>query len=297
MTSQLTTEETTFRSGTEPCAAWVTRPAGPGPHPVVVLVHGGGGVHDMKLPDYEAAFGRAGLAVVAFDYRHFGSSGGEPRQRLSVRRQLADVEAALAFAGTLPDVDAGRMALWGTSFGAGHVVTVAARHPELAAAVVQCPIVVGRAPALASGWTALARLAGPIIADVGRAVLRRPRRYVALAGRPGERAFVTTPGAYDGWHDVAPARTTFENRVTAASGLGVLVYRADRRAAQVRCPLLVCVSDHEELMDPALAARVAARAPRGTAIHYPAGHFDVYFPPLFDRLVADQIDFLRRHLS
>src|SRR5215510_8690764 len=66
-------------------------------HPVVVLVHGGGAVHDMKLPEYEAAFGRAGLAVLAFDYRHFGDSDGEPRQLLSIRRQLDDTEAAIRF--------------------------------------------------------------------------------------------------------------------------------------------------------------------------------------------------------
>jgi pimeloyl-ACP methyl ester carboxylesterase len=297
MTSGLTAEQATFRSGGEPCAAWITRPADPGPHPAVVLVHGGGAVHDMKLPEYEAAFAGAGLVVVAFDYRHFGASGGQPRQLLSVRRQLADVEAALAFARALPDVDPGRTALWGTSFGAGHVLTVASRHPELAAAVVQCPIVVGWAPALASGWAAMARLAGPIISDLVRAGLRRPRRYVTLAGHPGDLAFVTTPGAYEGWHGVAPTETTFENRVTAGSGLGVLLYQAHRRAAQIRCPLLVCVSDNEELMNPALAARVAAQAPKGQALHYPAGHFDVYFPPLFDRLVTDQVQFLRWHLT
>lgn len=297
MTAELTTEQLTFPSGRETCAAWLTRPAGSGPHPVVVLAHGGGAVHDMKLPDYESAFGQAGFAVLAFDYRHFGESGGEPRQVLSVRRQIADVEAALAFVRTFRDLDARRTALWGTSFGAGHVVTIASRHPELGAAIVQCPIVLGRAPALASGWKNMARLTGPIISDLMRGAMRRPRRYVALAGRPGELAFVTTPGAYDGWHSVAPSRTTFENRVTAGSGVGVMLYRAHRRAAQVRCPLLVCVSEREELMDPALAVRVATRAPKGKAIHYPAGHFDVYFPPLFDALVSDQIDFLRQHLE
>ena len=296
MAMPLTAERAAFSSGDTTCAAWVTLPDGDGPHPAVVLVHGGGAVHDMKLPEYEAAFARAGLVVVAFDYRHFGDSGGEPRQLLSVRRQLADVEAALAYTRSRPDVDAGRIALWGTSFGASHVITVASRHADLAAAVVQCPVVLGRAPALASGWRNMARLAVPITADLVRAALRRPRRYVALAGRPGDRAFVTTPGAYEGWHGVAPSATTFQNRVAAGSGVGVLLYRAHRRAAGVPCPLLVCVSDNEELQDPALALRVATQAPRGEAIHYPAGHFDVYHPPLFGQMVADQIGFLRRHL-
>jgi dipeptidyl aminopeptidase/acylaminoacyl peptidase len=80
------TERTSFPSGRERCAAWITLPQGPPPHPVVVLAHGGGAVHDMKLPQYERALRAAGLAVVAFDYRHFGASDGQPRQLLSVRR-------------------------------------------------------------------------------------------------------------------------------------------------------------------------------------------------------------------
>jgi pimeloyl-ACP methyl ester carboxylesterase len=289
-------EQVTFPSGGEHCAAWITIPEGSGPHPIVVLVHGGGAVHDMKLPEYELAFARAGLAVLAFDYRHFGNSGGQPRQLLSVRRQLADIDAAIAFVRTVPGIDPSRIALWGTSFGASHVLTAAARHPELAAAVVQCPIVRGRAPALASGWRALVRLTCPIVSDLVRAATRRRRCYVHIAGRPGELAFVTAPGAYEGWHSLVATPTTFENRVTASSGIGVVLYNAFRHADRIRCPLLVCVSDQEELMDPALAVSVGERAPRGEIIHYPGGHFDVYFTPLFDRLVDDQVSFLHRHL-
>jgi dipeptidyl aminopeptidase/acylaminoacyl peptidase len=36
------TIRTTFRSGNEDCAAWLTFPTGEGPHPVVLLIHGGG---------------------------------------------------------------------------------------------------------------------------------------------------------------------------------------------------------------------------------------------------------------
>jgi pimeloyl-ACP methyl ester carboxylesterase len=290
------TERTTFASGSQRCAAWVTLPDGPAPHPVVVLVHGGGAVHDMKLPELEAAFSAAGLAVVAFDYRHFGDSEGAPRQVMSVRRQLQDVDAALAYVADRSDLDSTRVALWGTSFGANHVLTAAARHPEVAAAVVQCPIVRGRAVAFASGMGNIVRLTPPIVTDAVCALLRLPRRYVPIAARPGERGFVNLPGAYDGWHAVAPPESTFENRVAAASAFGILVYDASRRARDVRCPLLVCVSDNETLIDLGLVRRVADDAPRSEVIHYDADHFEVYFPPVLDEIVADQVQFLHRHL-
>jgi alpha/beta superfamily hydrolase len=287
----------TFRSGGEDCAAWLTLPAGDGPHPVVLLVHGGGATHGMMLEQYERRFSAAGLAVLAFDFRHIGESGGTPRQLMSLRRYFEDIDAALAFVRTRPELDPSRIALWGTSFGASHVVATAARRRDIAAAVVQCPILQGRAPALSAGLLHLARFTGPILSDVVRAALGLGRRYVQIVGRPGELAFVNVPGAYEGWMSVVPPGVTFDGRVPAAAGLSMLLYDAAAQARKVRCPLLVCVSDRENLMDPAIAVRVAREAPRGVAIHYPADHFEVYHLPMVDRLVADQIAFLTEHLD
>lgn len=290
------TKRMTFPSGSDRCAAWLTVPQGQGPHPMVLLVHGGGATHAMKLDQYERWFAEAGLAVLAFDFRHIGDSGGMPRQIMSVRRYLADIDAALAFARTRAEVDPNRIALWGTSFGASHVVATAARRRDIAAAVVQCPILQGRAPALRSGWRHLVRFTWPIVSDLVRAGLRLQRRYVPIVGRPGELAFVNRPGAYEGWHSVMPEGFSFDNRVQASAGLAMLFYDAAAMARRVRCPLLVCISDAEDLMDPAIAARTAADAPLGVARQYPAGHFDVYHSPIVERLVADQIAFLTQHL-
>ena len=76
----------------------------------------------------------------------------------------------------------------------------------------------------------------------------------------------------------------------------MLTYRAANHAGRIRCPFLVCVSDKENLMDPAIAVRAAHVAPRGEAIHYAADHFEVYHPPIVERVVGDQIGFLRRAL-
>jgi len=75
------------------CAAWLTLPSGPGPHPAVVLVHGLGATHDMMLAQYEQHFAAAGIATLAFDYRNTGSSDGQPRQHISTREQRHDVVA------------------------------------------------------------------------------------------------------------------------------------------------------------------------------------------------------------
>ncbi|MFC9690052.1 alpha/beta hydrolase [Kribbella sp. NPDC056951] len=248
------------------------------------------------LGQYERWFSEAGIAVVAFDFRNLGESGGEPRQLVSQRRYAVDVDAAIEFARSRPEVDPARLAVWGTSFGASHALAAAARHPDLAAAVVQCPVLSGRAVVLRAGARHLARMTGPIVADLFRAMLRLPRRYVPLVGRPGEKAFVNQPGALEGWQSVTPPGSEFDNRITAASGLGMLFYNAAAQASDVRCPLLVAACDRENLIAPEIAEKVVAEAPRAELKHYDADHFTVYHPPVVEQVVADQIAFLTRHL-
>jgi len=134
-----TRQDVAFSSGDSTCAAWLYLPTGVASPPVVILGHGLGATREMRLDAFAERFAQAGIASLAFTYRHFGDSGGQPRQLLSIKRQLADWDAAIAYVQALPDVDGARVAVWGSSFGGGHATTVASRHPELRAAVAQCP--------------------------------------------------------------------------------------------------------------------------------------------------------------
>src|SRR5690606_7112165 len=127
--------------------AWWYRPGRSGPHPTVVMAHGFAGVKAAGLDAYASRFAAAGFAVVAFDYRSFGDSEGRPRQIIDIGRQLEDWEAVIEWARTHPEVDPARLALWGTSFSGGHVLVLAARHPEIAATIAQVPFVDGIASA------------------------------------------------------------------------------------------------------------------------------------------------------
>ncbi|MEW2144090.1 alpha/beta fold hydrolase [Micromonospora vinacea] len=262
MTATRETSPTAFTVDGTRCAAWITLPDRPGPHPAVVLVHGLGATHDMMLSQYEHHFATAGIATLAFDYRHTGASGGSPRQRISMRRHRADVHAALDYLRARDDIDANRIGLWGTSLGAMHALRVAAACHDLAAVVVQCPIVYGPAAAARSGPRAVARLSPAVIADAARILLGRKRRYVPIVAAPGATAVVTVPGALDGWNSTTPPGALFDNRIAAANALGLATVTATRHARRITAPLLVCVSDNETLMDPRHAALVAARAPR-----------------------------------
>src|SRR3954471_13134199 len=129
-------EDIEFHSGEDECAAWLYRPEDDGPHPIVVLAHGFGGVREARLWAYAERFAAAGLAALVFDYRHFGASAGQPRQLLDIQAQLADWRAAVSSARER----FGRVGLFGSSFGGGHVLEIAADDHEIAAVVAQCPM-------------------------------------------------------------------------------------------------------------------------------------------------------------
>lgn len=286
-----------FTSDGVRCAAWLTLPASPGPHPGVVLAHGLGATRDMMLTQYEQHFAAAGIATLSFDYRHTGASDGQPRQCFSMTSQLTDVMAALDHLTSLPAVDAGRIGLWGTSLGAMNVIRAAARRRDVAAAVVQCPIVHGPAALRRLDIRSTARIVPAVGADLVRRFTRRGRTYVPIVGPPGTRAAVTAPGAAAGWNSTVPPGAAFDNRMAASDAIALVAVSAVRDARSVSAPLLVCVSDRENLMHPRYAELIARHAPNGEARHYDSDHFEVYHPPLVDRLLADQTDFLVGHLG
>ena len=139
-----TRREVWFPSGGVRCAADLYLPEGAGsPVPCVVMGHGGSGTKRLGLPAYASKFADGGIAALVLDYRGFGASEGEPRQVIDVDGQRDDYRAALRHVRGLRDVDARRVALWGTSLSGGHVLAVAATDPGVAAVVSQVPVIDG----------------------------------------------------------------------------------------------------------------------------------------------------------
>jgi uncharacterized protein len=118
-----------FKSGETFAAAWLFLPetAVPGARaPAVAMAHGLGAVKEMYLEPFARRFAEAGVAALVFDYRGFGASGGEPRQRISPRDQMEDYRNALTWLSHQSEIDANRLGVWGSSFSGGHVIQVAA---------------------------------------------------------------------------------------------------------------------------------------------------------------------------
>jgi dienelactone hydrolase len=288
-----------FRSGDSYCTAWLYLPdtASDTRAPVVVMGHGLGATREMGLAPYAERFAAAGLAVLVFTYRHLGDSGGHPRQVLSMAEQLADWDAALAYATALPEVDASRVAVWGSSLGGGHAMAVAARHPELRAAVAQCPFTDGIASARALGVRESLTLFGFVARDVLAAARRKEPVCVPVAAPPGQPGLMTAPDALPGMLALLPENYQWANRAAARSVLSLLHYRPGRAAKRIAAPVLICISATDSVAPPGPTERYARQAPRGDVRLYAAGHFDFYLGEAYQQLVADQTKFLVSHLQ
>lgn len=291
-------EHVRFVSGDADCAALYY----PGTNGACVIMAAGGAVTKEPGTDpFAQDFHRAGFTVLAFDYRGLGESSGRPRQVLNVRRQLADWQAAIGHAQTLPGVDPNRLAAWGFSLSGGHIFRVAARNRGLRAAIAQTPLADGPAASrlAARHQTALAmtRLAATGLLDGIGGTLGRPPVLVPLAAEPGTVAMLTTPDANDGDRALNPDNTypDWQQSVAARSALRLGLYRPGRYAAQVKCPLLVvvCNDDQSALAEP--AARAASRAPHGEVLRLPGGHYEPFLGG-HDEVVDAELSFLRRHL-
>ena len=110
--------------------------------PAIVLGHGFT-VARSSLVEEGRLFAEAGYIALTIDYRHFGTSGGEPRGRLWPNQEIEDFKSAIDWLEQQDGVDPSRIGIWGTSFGGGIVTHVAAHDIRVRACVAQAPILDG----------------------------------------------------------------------------------------------------------------------------------------------------------
>jgi pimeloyl-ACP methyl ester carboxylesterase len=281
-------EEIEFRAGAEHCAAWLYPARGEALEtPIVVMAHGLSGTRRDGLGPFAERFAAVGIAALVFDHRGFGDSGGEP-DLFEPRRQLVDWRAAIAHGRSLPGIDPERVATFGSSMGGGNALAAAADDPRVAAAVSQVPFL---------DMARQAHRSSPLV--TARMLLAALRgQHLPAIGQPHQAAFINAPGGEAGWrHVVAIGEDSrWRNRVSSRWLFG-RPYRPARHAAGLHCPWLLCVGEDDRVARPGPAIAAARRAPLSELRTYPGvDHFDIYDGPEFEAVVADEVEFLRRHL-
>lgn len=142
-----------------PVHGWVVRPAGAGPHPVVLLIHGGPfAAYSAAFFDEAQVLAGAGYAVVMCNPR--GSAGyGQAHGRV-LKGAMGDLDAVdvLAFLdhclAEVPGLDADRVGVMGGSYGGYLTAWLISHTDRFTAAIVERAYLDGRSMVGASdiGW-------------------------------------------------------------------------------------------------------------------------------------------------
>lgn len=266
------------------------------PYPVIVMGHGFGSEWTFGTAETIADFTRAGFAVVTFDYRYYGQSGGRPRQLLSVARQLEDWRTVLAHVRADARIDTGRLGIWGSSLGGGHALSIAAEDHGIAAVTAQVPHCNAKDALRTIPFTAMLGTTAHAVFDAVLGLFGAVH-MIPILNEPGTTGAMTYPGWKAAGLRLLPEGSQWKNEFPARSMLSVTRYSPEKTAGGIQCP--VCI--HYGLKDvgcpPAAAERTAQKIHNHELHAFDGDHFDVYFGALREQIAAEQCAFFQRQMT
>ncbi|KAF1816895.1 DltD N-terminal domain protein [Eremomyces bilateralis CBS 781.70] len=269
--------------------------------PCIVMSNGFGAIKEMGILPFAERFpAELPVTVLLYDNRNLGASDGEPRQEVIPAHQIADYSDAITYAQLRPDVDEKKIAVWGTSYSAAHVLTVAAVDRRVKAVISQFPVT--------DGWTNFHRMTRNDLVKNMEALFEKDRQGRArgepaitiknVSNQPDkELCNLPTPDSYEyvtSWMKKYPA---VRNEITVSSIEAFRAYNASGYIHHISpTPLLMCVADKDELTptDIAIESYSRAREPKDIYI-FPGGHYDGYYGETFEKVIAYQIGFWKKH--
>lgn len=287
-----------FPCGDSTCAGWLFLPAGGGPTPVVVMGHGLAGTRDLTLPHVALRFAAEGVAAFAFDYRYFGSSGGTPRQLIDPWRQLEDWAAALHFVRTRVELDPKRVAVWGTSQGAGQALIAAHEDGGVRAVVGQVPLLDSDAEGEATfyGVAWVVRLLFTAWADLAASWLGRGPVWIPALAPSGAFGMIIDDAAYAAAHGLPEPGSSYRNAVAARSILLYDEWNPAPHARALRIPILLVASREDRFAPYSAVEALAREVPSVRVEEIDGDHFDVYASPRRERASGIEAAFLAEQL-
>lgn len=263
--------------------------------PGVVLCCGYTGIKDLYLNDMARRFAAAGHVAMTFDYKGWGMSDG-PRLRLAPYSRVEDTQAALTVLSIQPEVDPERLALYGISYGGSTATFTAAIDPRPKAVISVTGVADG------ARWMRQVRTPWDYRALVERGRRDRAQQVLTGVSELADRMEVLQ-------HDPQSAEIAAKARAgvkgaamqvplefiheTIGFNPEWVVDKISPRAA------LFITSDADELVLPeeSEAFYRSAGEPKKLVVLHGFGHYDVFVPPAIDQVIAESVEWLRRHVG
>jgi dipeptidyl aminopeptidase/acylaminoacyl peptidase len=266
-----------------------------GPRPGIVLCCGYTGIKDLYLNDMGARLAAAGYVAMTFDYKGWGKSEGPPL-RLAPYGRVEDTQAALTFLAEQPEVDRGRLGLYGISYG-GSTAAFTAAIDERVRAVVSVTGV-GDGPR----WMRAVRTPWDYRALVERGQADWERQVASGRSEMADRGEVLQ-------HDPQSAEiAAAARRNLAGAAMQVplefvhetLSFRPEWVVARIapRAALFI-TSDADELVMPEESVRMHAAAgePKKLVVLKGFGHYQVFVSPAIDQVMDETTAWFGQHLG
>lgn len=271
-----------FSSQGVACAGWLFVPdhLGAGERaPAVVMANAFSATKEIYLSNHAERFAEAGFVTLAFDYRTYGASEGEPRSQIFPQDQVDDLRNAISWIGEQPEVDPNRIGVWGVSLGGGHAMFLAAFDKRIKAVVAMIPAInQWENFLLAMPEEAFTGFLGMLTADRQARYATGQVNYMQLVAPPGEMGLMPE----EAYHFYTEAQKTiapsWQNQVTMESLEKFAEYDPAGPIHLISpTPLLMIVAEDDQIIPPGLAKTAFDRAlePK-RLIMLPCQHTGVY---------------------
>ncbi len=264
--------------------------------PVIIMAHGLAAQKNFGLGPYAEQFVKKGMAVFLFDYRTFGKSDGEPRQIVDPFRHLEDWRAAISHVRSLPDVDGGRIALWGSSFSGGHVLALASSEKNITAVISQIPFISGSSSIRMKRIPDILKSTAYGTYDLLRGFLRLSPHYSPVIARPGQFAAMNSEESYDGFMSIVGDDHIWENKMASRGFIKMAFYNPVAGAKKIKAPIMIIAGKDDSLIPWTAVKKISERISNCELVVLDCNHFAPYTGEFFKKYIGRHVEFMAGHL-
>jgi len=298
MTGSVETIEVSFEVEGDRVVGLLRVPAGPSPRAGLVFLGPLTCVKEQAPGHYAEALARRGFVTLAFDNRHFGQSGGTPRQYEHPGKKVEDVRGALTFLASRSETAGLPLGAVGICAGAGYMSGAVAQDDRIAAfgTVAGFYHDADQQRAWMGGGYEAALLRGKAAREAFEQT-GQAEQIPAVAKGNGDVA-MPLDEAYEFYGTPRGAPPNYVNGFAVMSREVTLPWSARAFAPSIRVPTLMIHS--ENALAPALARQwfSALAGPKEERWMTSKGQIDFYDEPIRIEPAADALaEHFRQHLS